>query len=242
MRKQDVYCLLEEKMLGYTDYADVPVDPVYEPLVPIPDSRDLVARQIGTDMESYTGGQIFVRYGVLRRLEQAAKLLSEQYADLQFEVVYGYRALEIQKRLFEEYKLKLEPEYQGDALLAATHRLIAVPEVAGHPAGAAVDIQITKNGKPLDFGTKIHEFVPDTFTFSPFIGSEGWNTSASAMRDIRQVALDGEWWHFSYGDKSGLGITADLLLSTGRWISDERSVPLKNIGDAARTYREVLRA
>ena len=204
MKKQDVYRLLEEKMLGYTDYVDVPVGPVDEPLVPIPDSCNLVARQIGTDMESYTGGQIFVRYGVLQRLEQAAKLLSEQDTNLQLEVAYGYRTLEIQKRLFEEYKIKLEPEYEGEALLAATHRLIAVPEVAGHPAGAAVDIQITKNGKPLDFGTKIHEFAPDTFTFSPFISKEGWNNRQLLRRVMMQAGFapfDGEWWHFSYGDK-----------------------------------------
>lgn len=204
MNKQDIYGLLEEKMLGYTDYASVPVAAANEQLVPIRRGCNLSARQIDTDMQAYTGERVFVRRGVLRRLEQASKVLAEQNTNMQLEIVYGYRSLEIQKSLFEKYKAKLESQYSGEELLAATHRLIAVPEVAGHPAGAAVDIQITINGMPLDFGTKIHEFVPDTFVFSPFVSKEAWTNRQLLRRVMMQVGFapfDGEWWHFSYGDK-----------------------------------------
>lgn len=204
MKRQDIYRLLEEKMLSYTDYASVPVKPTNAPLVPIPTDTNLAARQIDADMLAYTGEKVFVRQAVLRKLEQAAELLTAQDKKLQLEVVYGYRAFEIQKQLFEKYKAELSAKYSGEALLAAVHRLVAVPAVAGHPAGAAVDIQIIKNGKPLDFGTKIHEFVPDTFTFSPFISKEAWNNRQLLRRVMMRVGFtpfDGEWWHFSYGDK-----------------------------------------
>lgn len=204
MKKQNIYRLLEEKMLGYTDYENVPVDPKSEPLMPIPTSTNLTARQIDSCMLAYTGEQVFVRQAVLQKLEQAAELLASQNEKLQLQVVCGYRALEIQKQLFEKYKAELSVLYSGKELLAAVHRLVAVPTVAGHPAGAAVDIQIVKNGKPLDFGTKIHEFVADTFTFSPFVSKEAWVNRQLLRRVMMQAGFapfDGEWWHFSYGDK-----------------------------------------
>jgi len=82
--------------------------------------------------------------------------------------------------------------------------LIAVPEVAGHPAGAAVDIQMLRAGKPLDFGTAIWEFVPDSYTFSPFVSRGAWTNRLLLRRTMMQAGFapfDGEWWHFSYGDK-----------------------------------------
>lgn len=204
MSREAVYQTLEATMLSYPDYANIPVRSTNELLVPIPDSVSLRARQIGEDMQPYTGEQVYVRKGVLERLGKAATLLAEQDDALQLEVVYGYRALEIQTRLFEREKAKLEPEFSDEALLAATHRLIAVPDVAGHPAGAAVDIQIVKDGKPPDFGTPIWSFEPDSFTFSPFVSKQArmnrW-LLRSTMLGAGFAPFDGEWWHFSYGDK-----------------------------------------
>lgn len=204
MNKQDVYRLLEEKMLGYKDYAIVPVASMNEKLVPIPTSSNLAACQIDADMLPYTGKQIYVREGVLQRLQNAAQPLSEHDSSLQLEVVYGYRALEIQKKLFAQNKAGLRTKYKGAELIAATHRLVAVPEVAGHPAGAAVDIQIVKNGKSLDFGTNIWTFVSDSYSFSPFVSKDAW-ANRQLLRRVMMAAdfapFDGEWWHFSYGDK-----------------------------------------
>jgi zinc D-Ala-D-Ala dipeptidase len=204
MNRRGIYRLLEEKMLSYKDYADIPVEPMDEPLVRIPSSTNLAARQIDFDMQAYTGEWVFVRRAVLQKLKRASKLLAAQDDSMRLEIVYGYRALEIQKRLFDRYRNELESQYSGEELLAATHRLVAIPEVAGHPAGAAVDIQIIRNGNPLDFGTKIHEFAPDTFTFSPFIEKKAWSNRQLLRHVMIQsgfAPFDGEWWHFSYGDK-----------------------------------------
>jgi D-alanyl-D-alanine dipeptidase len=46
--------------------------------------------------------------------------------------------------------------------------------------------------------------VPDTFTFSPFISKEAWANRQLLRRVMIQAGFapfDGEWWHFSYGDK-----------------------------------------
>lgn len=204
MNKQAVYDLLEQKMLTYTDYQAIPANKGVEPLVPVPTTANLASRQIDRNMVPYTGERVYVRQEVASRLLQASRFVATQQPDMQLEVVYGHRALQIQKQLFEIHKRRLSSTYTGQELLAATHRLVAVPEVAGHPAGAAVDIQIIQNGKPLDFGTTVHEFVPDTFTFSPFISRTAWNNRQllrNAMVSAGFAPFDGEWWHFSYGDK-----------------------------------------
>ena len=204
MKKQDIYRRLEEKMLSYTDYSGVPLRPTSEELVAIPKSGLAVGRQIDTAMQPYTGGTVFVRWTVLQKLREAGKLLSEAPGDCQLEVVYGYRAPEVQRRLFEEHKDRLKNEFEGEDLIAATHRVIAVPEVAGHPTGGAVDVQILADGKPADMGTKIWDFLPDSFTFSPFISKTAWNNRQLLRRLMMAVGFapfDGEWWHFSYGDR-----------------------------------------
>jgi len=204
MNKRAAYKALEAKMIGYADLVGVPVQPIQEKLVPIMANSSLTAKPINNDMQVYTGELIYVREGVLDRLTQAAELLAKNRPGLQLQVVYGYRALSVQQRLFQEYKQQLESKYAGDALLEATHRLIAVPEIAGHPTGGAVDIRIVENDEPIDMGTSIWEFVNDSFTFSPFISKAAQDNRQllrKVMMEVGFAPFDGEWWHFSYGDK-----------------------------------------
>ncbi len=204
MNKRAAYKALEVKMIGYADLVGVPVRPIQEKLVPIMATNSLTAQPINSDMQVYTGELVYVREGVLDRLAQAAELLTKNRPGLQLQVVYGYRALSVQQRLFQKYKQQLESKYAGDALLEATHRLIAVPEIAGHPTGGAVDIRIVDTGKPIDMGTNIWEFVKDSFTFSPFISMKAKNNRQllrKVMMEVGFAPFDGEWWHFSYGDK-----------------------------------------
>lgn len=193
-----VYTQLESKMLRYADYAHVGVKEINEPMVPISSRPYLVAQQIGNDMQEFTGDQVFVRKSVLEKLDQAAGGLQSEMSGACLSVVYGYRALSIQRRLF-------------DAVLATcgdveeAHRKIAVPDVAGHPTGGAVDIQITDTtGRALDFGTPIWSFEQDSYTFSPFISETATRNRAllrSIMLGVGFAPFDGEWWHFSYGDR-----------------------------------------
>lgn len=44
----------------------------------------------------------------------------------------------------------------------------------------------------------------DAFTFSPFVSREAWEARQllrRAMMSAGFAPFDGEWWHFSYGDK-----------------------------------------
>lgn len=204
MKKQAVYRSLESKMLKYADLIDVSARPIREKLVPIETSSILTAKPINNDMRAYTGDLIFVRESVLAKLQQAANLLAKANQELQLQVVYGYRALSVQQKLFLTYRKQLKSTYSGEALDEATHRLIAVPEIAGHPTGGAVDIQITNADVSIDMGTNIWEFVKDSFMFSPFIHQEARDNRLllrSIMMDVDFAPFDGEWWHFSYGDK-----------------------------------------
>lgn len=204
MDKQKIYKELEAQMLNYEDYAGIPILETNEPLTPIIPSGNLYATQYREEMLPYTGETVFVRRGVAQRLSVAASLLYLADTSLELEVCYGYRALEIQKKNFEIQRKRLEATYQGDELLAMTHRLVAVPDVAGHPAGASVDLRLSKNGAPIDTGTAIWEFVPDSYTFSPFISEDAKRNRMllrSAMLAAGFAPYDGEWWHFSYGDK-----------------------------------------
>ena len=203
MNKQAVYRLLEEKMLRRADYVGVPVTSSDEKLVKIDDSG-IVTRQIDAAMVPITGDNIYVRESVAERLEQAAGMLAARQQGLNLEVVYGYRPLSIQTRLFEQQRAKFASKYRGDALTEFVHKRIASPDVAGHPTGGAVDIQIIRDGEALEFGTKIWEFAPGSYTFSPFVGREAWR-NRQLLREVMMLAgfapFDGEWWHFSYGDK-----------------------------------------
>lgn len=203
MNKNQVYQALEDKMLKYADLVNVPVKPRAEEFVKIIDTNYLIATPV-EDMRAYTGEDVFVRKTVLNKLESAGKLLRSISPNLRLEVMYGYRALSVQTKLFNKYKNELANKYSGEALLEATHRLVALPSISGHPTGGAVDIRINKNGVSLDFGTDVWEFVKDTFVFSPYISATAKQNRLmlrELMMDAGLAPFDGEWWHFSYGDK-----------------------------------------
>ncbi|MDG9793800.1 M15 family metallopeptidase, partial [Brucella anthropi] len=124
------------------------------------------------------------------------------------EVVYGYRHLDIQTKKFEAEKARVlagSPTLSGIELLETIHRFIAVPEVAGHPTGGAVDVRIVdENGRALDMGTALMDFSPDTYVSSPFISREAWQNRQllrACMVKSGFAPFEGEWWHFSYGDR-----------------------------------------
>lgn len=120
---------------------------------------------------------------------------------------YGWRSPVIQQESFETIKRQLGLTERDDIdALEIIHKSIAVPEVAGHPTGGAVDVQLVTRDKkiPVDMGTERHNFSEDSYTFSPFI-----NPVAKTNRSLLRAAMlkagfapfDGEWWHFSYGDR-----------------------------------------
>lgn len=206
INKNDVYEALAEKFIMYKDMAVRPVKEDESPLIPI-DERFTGKIHILEDYRAFTGDKVYVREAVLEMLIKAQAEIKAIHPDYDLEVYCGYRSLEIQKNNFArivEMELKENPSLEGDELRERAHRFSAAPDVAGHPTGGAVDVQIVTPNGPLDFGTPIHSFSKDTYTLSPFISKEAWHNRQLlriSMTKVGFAPLDSEWWHFSYGDR-----------------------------------------
>lgn len=205
--REDVYQLLEEKMLKYADYANVPVIEVDEVVLfePVPQQGVLRVEHVPAEMSELTGGVIYVRRPVVDMLYAAGQELKALDRSLTLSVVHGFRALEVQTKLFEEAKAALEKDYPDESeLIEAAHRRVAVPSVAGYPTGGAVAVEILREGAPVDMGTPVMQPNRDSFTFSPFVSRDAWEHRQLLRRAMMAAGFapfDGEWWHFSYGDK-----------------------------------------
>ena len=163
------------------------------------------------DMESATPN-IIVRESVYKKLCAADRAMKKrpEYQTCQLVVTYGYRSLEIQTALWNQIyeQIKMEyPEENENEIREIVHTKIAYPEVAGHPTGGAVDVVIYDFEKEafLDFGTE----VGDLTTTDAYYQSDAVSETAKKHRaDLREfmckqgfAPYDGEWWHFSYGDR-----------------------------------------
>lgn len=156
-----------------------------------------------------TGDDIYVRSGTLEKLNLAQEFLDKASDNkLKLVVTYGYRSPQIQQEQFiKQLALEIQknPDDAPETWVSNAHCFVAAPDVAGHPAGAAVDLWIEdENGLALDMGTDMHELSEDSYVFSPFISTEAKENRA-LLRDVMTQAgfapFDGEWWHFSYGDR-----------------------------------------
>lgn len=179
----------------------------------IPSSGDGVIGRFFTlrDMENDTPN-IIVRKTVYEKLCKADRALKQQpgYKNCQIIVTYGYRSPAIQRAIWDQFyaeKAAEHPDLTEEELREETHRIIALPEVAGHPTGGAVDVIIfdLKKGRFLDFGTDIGEFESKNMDYAsdmiPEIARKNRQTLRAVMCGQGFAPYDGDWWHFSYGDK-----------------------------------------
>ena len=97
-----------------------------------------------------------------------------------------------------------------DALMEYVHLHVAVPDVAGHPTGGAIDLTLADENDALDMGSAYGDF--STPLYHAF--AEGTTEAQRANRMLlRQVMVEagfapftGEWWHFSCGDREWAAI------------------------------------
>ena len=159
-------------------------------------------------MQIYTGNEVFVRKNIKKRLEMAQKQLRS--LSLALLIVYGFRHPKIQESEFLEVLKKLRNQNKKmsqEDLYSLAHNFVAVPEVAGHPTGGAIDLTLlNKKGCELNMGTKISDFSnPEKIpTFSRKITKLQYQNRLClriAMMKSGFVPFNGEWWHFSHGDK-----------------------------------------
>jgi len=177
--------------------------------VSIPTNSKKVIGRYVTDLNELEYSPVIkVRKQVLRRLNIADSLLKEVNSNYQLMVVYGYRSMEKQVKYFneqiEKYKNKFKDKLE---LYEFVHEKIAVPEVSGHPTGGAVDVVIydMKNEKIIDFGTKVHDFNEfKSYIYYPKVKEYEYNNRILLRKVMMKAGFapyDGEWWHFSYGDR-----------------------------------------
>lgn len=198
------------EIVTYNDLKDIPSGENGESLVcPNELSTGIVCQYQQTDMLAFVGENIFVRKSLANRLRKANRQLRKNYPTYSLKVVYGYRHPTIQEKYFAALKENLGKRYPSKAeeeLLALTHNFVAVPTVAGHSVGGAVDITIESGGQEIDMGTTIADFRnPDRIkTFSKKISSVQ-RANRRLLHDVMVkngfAPFYGEWWHFSYGDK-----------------------------------------
>jgi D-alanyl-D-alanine dipeptidase len=206
--KKTTYKSLEKQMAQYSHLKSVGSRECNEGFITLPTKDNQV---IGVYSNKFNDMQklfpkIPIRKTIYKKLRLADKKIKKNDPSLQLIVTYGYRSLNIQQKHFNKFLKKLEPKYKTqDELLEAVHKLVAVPKISGHPTGGAIDVNILKNGQKIDMGTAIYDFsTKNIYTFSPFISKkslENRTVLRTAMIKSGFAPFNGEWWHFSYGDK-----------------------------------------
>lgn len=208
MKKQDTYAELKKTFTSYADMLAVEVLDNGEEMVSLK-TRGFPINLYDKELPPSTGDDIFIREGVLDKLTLAQEFLDKASGDkLKLVVTYGYRSPQIQQEKFIEQlarEIQQNPGNAENTWVPNAHCFIAAPDVAGHPTGGAVDLWIEdEKGQPLDMGTEMHDLSEDSYVFTPFISSEARDNRAllrEVMVKAKFAPFDGEWWHFSYGDR-----------------------------------------
>lgn len=206
MNTADIALALKDKVPNYRKLVAIPIQDNAEAMVKLETSDLLYINQIGEEMIPYTGNDVFVRAGIANRLITAATLLRDLVPDYLLQVHYGFRHPDIQQGRFNTFMKGLADRDDITDKEQYAHIFIAEPSVAGHPTGGAVDVAIRDRNtmELIDMGTKPRDFCDETLTFYPFISYDAWS-NRNLLRDIMVQAgfapYDGEWWHFSYGDR-----------------------------------------
>ncbi len=201
--------LKNKELVTYEQLLGVATQASDEPLVDLRTyDKSIIAEYEKQDMLPYTGERILVRDTVAQKLAAVNKRLEAD--GLLLRVVYGYRHPEVQEKYFSgaiERLKSSEPELSEEELRGKAHNFVAVPEVAGHPSGGAVDLTLVRrSGEALDMGTKIADYT-DPERIQTY--ALGLTEEQRANRDLLLAAMLaegfapflGEWWHFSFGDR-----------------------------------------
>ncbi len=227
MNKENIQNIdLKLSAVKYKDLLTVKTIENNEPIIDVDKQKITYGYQMGMqDMRELIGDRILVRKSVSELLINAQKKLKETNPFYSLFLTYGYRSLEIQEKYFLEQlgKVSLSNYFSNSIdLYEEVHQSIAVPEVAGHPTGGAVDVIIvnSETGESLDFGSKQYDFSSEKcFTFSPDVSKKRMDNRMLLRKVMMQVGFapyDGEWWHFSYGDRNGNFITKNQTQFTTR--------------------------
>jgi len=200
----------QKKLLTYDDVVPFGSGNSLEQVVDVRKyDSSIITQYIKEDMLEITGDIIFVRDTLAKKLAKVNSELAKM--SLGLKVVYGYRHPMVQTRYFVNRRTALSEQYPNldiESLDRLTHNFVAVPDVAGHPAAAAVDLTVVdiKTGEEIDMGTAIADYA-DPLLIQTFDKRISDTVLKNRMKLHDTMTLQGfapfygEWWHFSYGDR-----------------------------------------
>lgn len=200
---------LEQSMVRYRDLLSVPIKETGEPFTSLKGLIPNGYKPERADMETLIGPDVLVRENVAQRLQNAQRLLQQKDPSKTLFVTYGYRDLGVQTKGFLGVLQNVSKDFFPDPLdlYEEAHRFVAVPTVAGHPTGGAVDIVIRdkQTNTEINFGGKQYEYsTKNCYVFYPDIDEEAKENRMllrTVMAQSGFAPFDGEWWHFSFGDR-----------------------------------------
>jgi len=148
---------------------------------------------------------VLVRKTISDMLNKANSLLPKGY---KLAIADGYRSIESQKKLFDEFCLELKkkhPSWKDRIKKEASKFVSPIDVVPPHTTGGAVDVTILdKNGEELDMGSVFGELNIRSYTDYDKISNivkKNRKLLIKAMTKAGFVNYPREWWHWSYGDK-----------------------------------------
>lgn len=169
----------------------------YEPLV------DLVKHPKIIINDETVEHPILLRKNVAMKLYKVADTLPDNVC------IKVYSAYRSRLALYGIWKEELErqsenhPDIGRAELLKRVNNKVANPNgnMGGHDTGAAIDLALCDgNGNELDFGSKYHDrYKGKNLTKEQ---KENCKMLKKAMKSQNFVNMPGQWWHFSYGDKT----------------------------------------
>ena len=120
-----------------------------------------------------------------------------------------YRLPKVQEenftKVFNDIKAKF-PLLSKDEQIEKAHLMIAYPSVAGHTTGGAIDLTIKIGDTLLDMGCEIGDFDKEEYlpVKNPYITKEQFENRLMLRKMMIRhefAPFNGEWWHFSFGDR-----------------------------------------
>ena len=205
---------LKKECFSYKELIAIPIVESGEPLHDLSSfdykAKKLFSGEPPVKLLEFISKGMWTREGVALKLVEAQEKLSEIYKDLHLHISYAYRHPEVQRRYFADFFARItteHPDWSDDQKREYAHHYMAIPEVGGHPAGAAIDLFLIDSKKrSIDMGAKIGDL--SDLELVPPVSSrilEAQQQNRLLLRHVMTAAgfapYDFEWWHFSFGDR-----------------------------------------
>lgn len=192
-----------------------------DPLVKVNPSEKIIVEPVWTLQGDFEGGMyadyvaehpeydgVYVRSGLLTRLEKVAHSLDTQY---KLVVRAGHRPLDVQRRLLQDCMRDYKNDHReasDEEALEHARIFVSDPDISlpPHCCGAAVDVDLfdVSKGALVDFGSPVN--VDDDISYLHYddISPKQKENRMFLLRTMLTQGLASsafEWWHFSYGDQ-----------------------------------------